>query len=364
MPEIIPYLYPWDVLDDDMVARLTRLGTRRVAMAAYYHAVRAATPRHQGHRFVDAAWSALYVDTTRHGVLPLEAPAWTARNAFTLARRRLNDAGIAASAWITPTHADPRRPGTTAARVVDAFGTVHQHALCPVTADVEDLIERVVTSVVDAGTDGLVIEAVGQLGIDHAHLHDKTVGADWSDDERRLLSICFCAACRDARGSDSTAWLREIVRDALSGRVAPAEALSMVAELVLPLREKTTRRIWGRIRRAAGSHPQAVHVTDDPWATGPSTPAGWVPGASTVIAPGWHRGDSASLSRIREAVPDARLAAYVTVLPPTEPRTDSFRRHIGSLVDMGVEELHLYHLGLASNTRLALAEDIVAAFTD
>ena len=47
------YLYPWDVDGDPAAAdRLAGLGLAGVTLAAAYHAVRAVTPRHPGHRIV------------------------------------------------------------------------------------------------------------------------------------------------------------------------------------------------------------------------------------------------------------------------------------------------------------------------
>ena len=52
------YLYPWDVDGDPAAAdRIAGLGLAGVSLAAAYHAVRAVTPFHPGHRIVtrDAA---------------------------------------------------------------------------------------------------------------------------------------------------------------------------------------------------------------------------------------------------------------------------------------------------------------------
>ena len=52
------YLYPWDVDGDPAAAdRIAGLGLAEVSLAAAYHAVRAVTPFHPGHRIVtrDAA---------------------------------------------------------------------------------------------------------------------------------------------------------------------------------------------------------------------------------------------------------------------------------------------------------------------
>lgn len=59
--------------------------------------------------------------------------------------------------------------------------------------------------------------------------------------------------------------------------------------------------------------------------------------------------------------PSPRLGAYVTMLPPHLPDPAAFTREWSRILDAGAQELHLYHAGLASASRLdavgvALAE--------
>src|SRR5688572_11788202 len=45
------YAYPWDLIDDSSaIELLSRMDVDRVVVAAAYHSVRAATPRHPRHR--------------------------------------------------------------------------------------------------------------------------------------------------------------------------------------------------------------------------------------------------------------------------------------------------------------------------
>jgi hypothetical protein len=49
------YVYPWDVVGDPAAAeRIAALGVGHATVAAFYHATRALTPRHPGHRVVVA----------------------------------------------------------------------------------------------------------------------------------------------------------------------------------------------------------------------------------------------------------------------------------------------------------------------
>lgn len=58
----VGYGYPWDYAGDPAAApRAASLGLHAVAVAASYHATRAATPLHPEHRIHDAEHAACYV---------------------------------------------------------------------------------------------------------------------------------------------------------------------------------------------------------------------------------------------------------------------------------------------------------------
>ncbi|QOR71640.1 hypothetical protein IM660_04965 [Ruania alkalisoli] len=355
--ETVAYLYPWDVLGDPgIVDRIRSVGADRVALAAHYHAVRAATPNHPRHEIIDAAWSALYLPAVGEGEIPIEEPAWTAPDAFLRARDVLAGAGLSVAAWIAPLHADPRTWRTTA-RVVDVYGTVHRHAVCASSPHAGVLVERIAASLRAAGAEDVVAEAIGQLGIDHAHQHEKTSGADWELAQKRLLSVCFCHDCAHAHG-DRTAELADAVGAGVRADPdAAADALAQCEELVLGLRGRSTGDLYQRLRRQFPA--LTVHASPDPWATGAGTPAVWMPDADSVVGNAWHRCDPDALAAIRVPSPQARLGAYVTLLSP-DLTADRLRRHLAELQGAGVDELHLYHLGLASERRLQVLREVKA----
>ena len=96
------YLYPWDVLADrDAASTILATGVDRVALAAAYHSVRAATPRHPDRRVVDARGKlALYVRVgsawNGQTLVPRDASEWTGTvGSFTEAAAELRGGGPA-----------------------------------------------------------------------------------------------------------------------------------------------------------------------------------------------------------------------------------------------------------------------------
>jgi len=205
------YAYPWDVVGDPAALdTLASMDADRVVLAAAYHSVRAATPRHPRHKIVDARWSAVYAPFRAEAfaalpIAPRRPGGWVPENGFSDARRSIAEAGIDVAGWLALTHVDRETPSDEFC-VVNAFGDVYPYALCPSHDAVVDYAATVVREVVDAGElSSIVIEAWTQLGVAHASEHDKTSTAGWVDADLQLLSICFCSACR--RGTASLpAW--------------------------------------------------------------------------------------------------------------------------------------------------------------
>ncbi|GAA5066155.1 hypothetical protein HNP84_001196 [Thermocatellispora tengchongensis] len=372
------YLYPWDVLGDPEAAgRLAALGVRSVALAAAYHSVRAATPRHPRRRVVDARHAALYVPVReaawRHARLaPESGAAWTgSEDAYGEARDALARHGVEVDAWVVLTHSSllgGRHPGLVAR---NAFGEAYPYALCPSAPEVREYARLLVREVVAQGRPGgLVAEACGPMGFGHQGCHEKTAGADWSPLEERLLSLCFCAACRDAlaaAGCDPDA-LAARVRAALgageaTGGPAPGGAAGMDevleevlkdgAAAVLAVRAAGVAALRDAVAEEAAGVPRlAFHASPDPWATGP---AAHVTGGGRLIVPCWEGGVEALRAMRAAAGPAARLGAYVTVLPPRPADAAALAGHWRRLREAGASELHVYHAGLASAARLEAA---------
>jgi hypothetical protein len=107
-----------------------------------------------------------------------------------------------------------------------------------------------------------------------------------------------------------------------------------------------------------------IHGQPDPWATGPSPAltAGALADVDAVLIPAWNDDEATrdAIGAARRLAPaEVAVGAYVTVLPPADPRTVA--EHAAALVAAGANELHLYHLGLANQSQLDLLGRIARA---
>ncbi|WP_440900163.1 hypothetical protein [Actinosynnema sp.] len=360
MVTTVAHAYPWDLVGDPAAAeRIAALGVDAVALAASYHTVRAATPFHPRHRLVDARHAAFYLPVRPRawGRLVPAAPTWVdGENPYGAASDALRAVGLPVHAWTVLTHSSRLGDLHPDLVVRNAFGDRYPYALCPANPDVAEYAAALVTEVLDQGApDGVVLEACGPLGFTHGGHHEKTDGADWGPVAQKLLSLCFCAAC-ERRYPDADA-VRAAVRAGVDGG-APGveEALGEWAAGVRAARtalSRDLRRDLVGLVRAAGAKA-VVHATADPWGTGPfATVADGVGVDVDVLTLTCWGGPEASLPAIealREAAPGVPIAAYVLALPP---RTADAAALVEEWRHYGVDELHLYHAGLASADRMS-----------
>ncbi|WP_433497383.1 hypothetical protein ACQP1K_20840 [Sphaerimonospora sp. CA-214678] len=385
------YVYPWDIVGDPRApARLRSLGVDSVALAATYHATRAATPLHPAHRLVDARYAACYVPVREEAwkdarLVPAVPAEWTASaDPFGEAAAALRAEGLPVHAWTVLTHNSLLGSADPGLVVVNAFGEPYPYALCPASQEVRDYCHTLVGEIVELGEpDGLILEACGALGLRHAGLHEKTDGADWSPVQIALLSLCFCRTCRtryESAGvdvSELTSRVRAGV-DRASGS-APAsveEALGDLAQAVRTLRTGLARELrdplTARIRSARPGMPLALHADADPWATGSfaTVSTSGTVDADLLIGNCWNdpEADMAGLRALRRLGepnrPDApyrpaepgrlgpRIGAYVLALPPRPADGAALSRLAGGYRAAGADEIHWYHGGLVSAARL------------
>jgi hypothetical protein len=235
LQRLVGYAYTWDYAGDAAAApRAATLGLSSVAVAANYHATRAATPLHPAHRIHDAEHAACYVPVREqawhgHRLVPA-VPSWDPNgDSFASAQGQLLDQGLEVEAWIVLTHNSTLGRAHPDLVVRNAFGDVYPYALCPAATDVQEycltLVEEVLRS---APMDGIVLEACGPMGLDHAGKHEKTEFAGWDEVGRALLSLCFCQACEGryaAAGVDSDR-LAQVVREGVDSGSGPSKIAS------------------------------------------------------------------------------------------------------------------------------------------
>src|SRR6188472_1298585 len=72
------------------------------------------------------------------------------------------------------------------------FGDPYSYALCPAHDEVRDYATTLaVEAVRDVAVSGVSVEGLGQLGVAHNGLHEKTDGA-YGPAAQRILSVCCC----------------------------------------------------------------------------------------------------------------------------------------------------------------------------
>jgi hypothetical protein len=385
----VGYAYPWDFVGDPAAAgRAAELGVDAVAVAAAYHTVRAGSPLHPGRRIAEAPHAACYVPVReavwRGRRLRPARPGWPPLpDAFGHARDAVRAAGPAVYAWTVLTHNSGLAGAHPELAVRNAFGEVYGYALCPSAEEVADYCALLTAEVVRGGEpDGLVVEACGPLGAVHGGHHDKTGLAGWTPGQLRLLSLCFCAACghrQRAAGLDPVA-LAATVRAALSPDAPPGadvDALGAAeADALATVRADAARELRVRVvdaaREAGGPGLRlTLHGSADPWAAGAfATVAGGLgAGFDALVAPCWEPGPggAAELRALRATAeersgaaggPRARVGGYLLADPAGwGPDAAARDARLDGYLAAGLEEAHLYHLGLVGRAGLALMRD-------
>jgi hypothetical protein len=364
----IGYAYPWDLDGDPQAAgRVRATGVDAVALAATYHATRAATPLHPTRRLIEAAHAACYLpvraEVWRGRRLAPLTPAWLpGPDSFGRARDRLR---LPVHAWTVLTHNSALGLANPDLTVRNAFGDRYPYALCPAAEEVADYAETLVDEVVRLGqAAGIVLEACGPLGIDHGGHHDKTEFADWTPAQRQLLSLCFCQACRSAHtrvGLDTEEIAARVRAGCGPEAISVEQALG--AETAAALRAVRTGTVFAfrhrMIAQARAAQPGihiTVHGSPDPWATGafPTLADDPAPGADTLVANAWagpERAEAAIRATVALGGTGSRVGAY---LRHDALGTGSPEHLVSRLRDFGVSEFHLYHLGLAPQAGLDL----------
>jgi hypothetical protein len=374
------YAYAWDFLDDPDAFRRTReLGVDVVAVAASYHATRVVNAFHPARRVSDVPYSAFY-GTRRdeawrgHRITP-RAPRWLGRDeVFANSVRQLSREGIEVDAWIVLTHFDDPDDGHLEFVERNAYGEAYPYALCPASPDVlQYCVTLVEETLCSAGVRGVVLEASGPMGFDHASTHDKTDFAALSVAQRQLLSLCFCVACRRAQrecGLDPDE-IAAKVRTGIDQDVGSPEAAfgkelaDEVARYRHTLGTALREAIFESVRVLAPEAKITIHASAGRWATG-SFPAlsaqPWRSSITAVVANAWDRSTAEDELRAMTNVVDGRanLGAYLRLDRDWNVGdTDAtLRRYVSA----GVSELHLYHLGLLTKESTRTAASVVEKF--
>lgn len=377
------FLYPWDVVGDaDAAARLVDLGVQQVTLASAYHSTRALTPRHPRHRIVTAEHAAVLYppDEARwagQGLRPYAAGAWSPGDAYGEAASALADAGLEVHSWVVLAHNSrlgSERPDTS---VVNAYGDRYPWAPCIARPAVAAyLVLLAAEAAARPGARGTELESCGWYGLAHLHAHDKIGGVGLGDAAQYLMSLCFCAVCREGYAALGAApdELAAAVRTALGpvwagaaeggsdGRAGVEKLLGAdLAAVTFEWRGGVARALQESAVaavRAEGGPDFQVLLHADPVAhrTGANVgvdPAHILRVADGVVLP--CTGGAAE--RLLPAFADHRgestvLAANFTVVSGMGGSPDTLARDAARAAELGATELRLYHAGLASEADL------------
>lgn len=389
MRAALVHAYPWDFegpqgTGQRVAERAAGLGVTGVAVAASYHAVRAAGPLHPTRPLVDAEHAACYLPVRPSAwagrrLVPLPAPWAASEDSFGAARRSVAAAGLETHGWVVLTHNSALGRAAPDLVVRNAFDHAYPYALCPSAPDVVEYCTTLVEEVLAAGpVDGLVLEACGPMGFEHNGRHDKTSLAGWTVAQRALLSLCFCAACSarfELAGIDVPAAKSRVRQAVVGDRAAPPSAApepagqvlgAELAAALLAVRSAATAELRRSVllRARAADVRVALHADPDPWATGSFAPVGPSldePVDALVASCFDPAAGGRSLPGLRElGGPGTALGALVR---PTDDwsEQDVLEARLQHLRSAGLTELHLYHLGLVGAAGLRLMRRMVEA---
>ena len=365
------YLYPWDVDGDPAAAdRVAGLGLAGVSLAAAYHAVRAATPFHPGHRIVTRDAAVYYeADPDRWSGAELRPAVAEPAGSFERATGRLRAAGLSVTAWVVLLHNSQLTgvaDGLFAVR--NAFGDRYPWALCMSSYPVRDYAARLAAEVAALdGVDGIELEACGWYGFEHGSAHDKTgsvisragpAGAgDW------LLSLCFCGGCRPvyrAAGADPDKLIALVRAAADGGPALPADVVGLLDHTRGAAAQRLLREVTAAVREAAPGKTVLLHTDPDPRATGSN------PGYDLAAACGPGGVDGVVLA----CADSDRAVSLVTTATAALPAGASVVAVLQAVAGLGADPatlpaqaaavraagatgLRFYHAGLAAASDLA-----------
>jgi hypothetical protein len=375
------YLYPWDIAGDPAAAAgVAALGVSGAVLAAVYHATRALTPRHPRHRVVVADRTRSYVPLVGwpDGV---RAPA-AADGSFGAAAEALTAAGVPVTAWAVLLHVDGL--GAGGPFVVNAYGDAYPYALCAAHPDAVAYACAVAALAArQPGLAGLELEACGWYGYGHLHAHDKTGGVPLSAAADFLLSLCFCAACRD--GYPDAERLRAEVRAALDpvfagestldGDWSTVEGVLSGADGVLDWRDRAgdalRARVLAAVRSVAPDLPVLLHADPVRHHTGANAGLDIATALTSydgVVLNCW-RSESAVAAATESAVAAAtdgtgraaaagatrtgRIVASLLGVEGMGGRPGTLAAQLAAAEAAGATEARVYHAGLAGAADLA-----------
>lgn len=279
----VTWAYPWSFLGDRATASFDDLASRGVEgvnVASHYHSIRTLDPRRDG-RLFESHPGGCYFDpqTDRFADTPIEPPVNDVAGSddplgdvVALA----NDAEVSVNAWFVCNHNTRLGSENPEYRFESAFGSPHDHALCPSHPEVREYYAGVARSLTGYDVDEIQLESVGFPNAFHGHGsefgHDKDQAVTGTDQEI-LLSQCFCSGCRSAAAEHpvdldrAEAVVRAEAEDVLAGPGADVDLAILredypVLDDLFDFRAHVVESFVERLADASGDVPLNYYVAD------------------------------------------------------------------------------------------------------
>lgn len=370
------WMYPWSQLAADAdrsVTELAEIGIDSVRVASHYHSIRTVEARSAGGPFTAFPGGAYFDPEPAHFTgTPLTPPV----NEVAGSGDPLADvldaalgAGIDVTAWTVCLHNTRLGSAYPAFRMESAFGTPHDHALCPSHPDVRAYVAGVVAALAEYDIAGIDLESVGFQSALHGHGaqfgHEKNYLFD-TPTEEALVSQCFCDGCRVAAEFDIDR-AREVVHRLCRRASASADqAVAPLADLVeehpvlgelFEFRASVIERLVADVAAAADDVP-VNYYTAEGLSRMPGT--GWPAGvALDRLAPYLDRltalcyvaDPETAVERVRqlEELSDGPVDAGVTMDPEIVPDRGTWAALTERIADALTGELVVYNYSLLTD---------------
>jgi len=376
----VTWTYPWSFLGErapGSIDGLAARGVEAVNVASHYHSIQTLDPRRSDGRFESYPGGCYFEPSARHfaetpispSVNEVAGSADPLGDIVTMA----GDAGMTVNAWFVCNHNSRLGAENPDFRFESAFGTAHDHALCPSHPEVREYLGGVARSLAEYDIGEIQLESLGFPNAFHGHGaafgHDKDhVATDAA--QELLLSQCFCSGCRAAAADHPVDFdraarvVREQCERVLSG---PGESVDVralrearpVVDDLFDFRARVVEALVRRLAEASGDVGLNYYVADglgrDP---GDGRPAGidlgrLEPHLDRVTALCYVSDPSVARRRIdraSEAV-DVPTDAGVSMDPSLVADEDEWQRLV-SAVRERCSRVHVYNYTLLSEDHL------------
>lgn len=368
--EFFIWCYPWDLEDEragPMPERIAgETGVDALSVATTYHSVHHFRPHAGDAPGVFSCEAAAHFQPSTacyrgSRIRPLTAAWIKSRNPLARIGEACRRAGLGLRAWTVVCHGSALAARYRDLACCDVFGARSPSWLCPAHPDVreyaaglvEDLSSNYPLSVIE-------LEAADYGAGTHVHAHLKR-GLDVGPLEEWLLSLCFCAACRQAaerRGVDAAAVVRSVrahLEPALSGQ--PASAMSPLEliqsdPLLAPYQAMRTGAVVELVdtARRRSRVPLIVHSAWSPLLAAWDA-ASIAPLTGGLLLPAWSESDADRQRRIRELAAAVGSSAGVQLgfcgYPPAMPDASELVRRVHAAVTQGHVQVGFYNYGIA-----------------